>query len=454
MVGLELPLNSNIVNGVANCCFIIVVAPLLSKLLEAAHNKSDTSELLLTGRLALGRGVTICRKRVDLARSWRKVALLLAVLGFLAVELVLGFVFTGFTATTIASVQGIASVPLKLGNFTSDETQRPCILYRDGQYEVSLPILRQNNTQECESRPLLRFPWTKDQNAMTPVGTRTANGSVQVTVRWYPSPLDLKDHQFIYGEAVDDPDRYQIFCYYSSSLKIGTCTCMYKRGAFLYIDYSTPSGFSTFPKPKNLLMSTSRLKIVSEYVENIVAYYKGIAFTFKSGEGGTLQLLIGTYAALAISQIFVPGSGEDLRDNVESFVNAFFRFGERQVWTKKRKQMTRVSSGWGIAAISCFIFSTSIILIVLMCSRQGCRYIKDVAQDDSAKMMSLATNILKYGQVDNDELVKMKLVITSSGDENHLSVEPKETASENCRVETSRPLKGFKSRGNHSKSRY
>jgi hypothetical protein len=184
-----------------------------------------------------------------------------------------------------------------------------------------------------------------------------------------------------------------------------------------------------------------------------MAYYKGIASTFKSGKGSMMQLLSGTVAALAISNTFVHGSGKKQRDNVEDFVNSFFRFGERQVWTKKRKQMTRVSSGWGIAAISCFILSTSIILIVLMCSRQGCRYIKDVAQEDSAVMMSLATNILKYGQVDNDELVKTKLVITSSGDENHLSVEPKETATENCRVEISRPLKGFRSRGTHSKSR-
>jgi hypothetical protein len=372
----------------------------------------------------------------------------------LAVELVLGFVFTGFTAATIASVQGIASVPLEPGNYTYEQTQRPCTIYRDRQYEVSLPIRQQNDEQVCESRPLLRFPWTEGQRAMTPVGTRTANGSAQVTVRWYPSRSDLKDHQFIFGEAVDDPDRYQIFCYYTESLKWGVCSCMYKIGTFLYIDYSITSDLPTFSKSKILLMSTSRLKIVSEFAENIMAYYKGIASTSKSGEGGTMQFMKGAYAALAIFQTFVTGSGDVQRDNVESFVNAFFRFGERQVWIQKGKQMTRVSIGWGIAAISCFFFSTSTILIVLACSRQGCTYIKDVAQENPAVMMSLATNILKYGKVDNDELVKTKLVITSSGDENHLSVEPKETASENCRVETSRPLKGFKLRRTRSKYVY
>jgi hypothetical protein len=61
-------------------------------------------------------------------------------------------------------------------------------------------------------------------------------------------------------------------------------------------------------------------------------------------------------------------------------------------------------------------------------------------------MMSLALNTLSYGKCHNKELFNPELMVTSNGDENHLSIVPKTLPSSTSPVDTKKPLNGLKRR--------
>jgi hypothetical protein len=446
---IEVPLSSNVVNGASNAILVLLAAPLWAKLLQYGHDKSDTSELLLTGRLALGKSITFCRKRVDLQRTWRKIMLALAMLAFLGVELMLGFVFNGFSASTAIIATGIASVPREPGNYTTREDERPCVKFSNSseQWEISLPILLADGVQDCESRALLRCPLTEIQESMTPVGRKAANRSADVAIRWQQNNgTDVKIGQFYYGEALSNPDVYQVHCIHFPSQEIGYCHSMYRIERFIYVDYSHLTGMATFTRPRILQMKTSRLKIDSEFADDLLAFYKGMGSTVTATDATLMQLLAVGNAVVSTSLTFISGSGVKQVDNFQSFVNSFFKFDRRKIWIVKEKEKTRISAEWGFATLACFVFSVTSILFVMMCSCHNKGYMRDVSQENAQVMMSLALNTLSYGKYHNKELLNPELMVTSNGDENHLSIVPKTLSSSTSPVDTKKPMNGLKRR--------
>jgi hypothetical protein len=370
--------------------------------------------------------------------------LALAILAFLGVELMLGFVFNGFSAQVSTPAAGIAAVPREPGNYTAREDERPCVRFRNMQWEIALPVLRPDGGQDCESRALLRCPFTEIQKSMTPVGTKAANGSADVAMRWYSNGTDVKVGQFYYGEALTDPDGYQVHCVYLPSEKSGYCYSMYQIEEYIYVDYVYVTGVATFTKPKTLQMKTSRLKIDSEFADELLTFYKGMGSTVTSTEATAYEIVAVVKAVVTTVATFVSGSGVTQRDNFQSFVNSFFKFGERNIWISTEKQKTRISNGWGLATLSCFVFSVASILFVIMCSRHNKGYLRDVSQENARVMMSLALNTSTYGKCHNKELLNPELVVTTNEEENHLSIVHKTSPLSFSRVDITKPFNGVK----------
>jgi hypothetical protein len=440
MVAIEVPVSSSILNGVVNSCFVLIATPLWGQLLQVGHNKSDTSELLLTGHLELGRGVKFCRLRVDLCRSWRKLVLLFAVLSFIAVELMLGFVFIGFSKNIARSVQGIASVPRNRGDYSSKEKQSPCTRFQNGQFDVSFPVLLPDSRQNCESRPLIRGVLTKDQRPMTPVTNRSANGTTEVAMRGWLSYEDGANLTQIYlGKAESTFVEYIVACIYVPTVEVAFCHCMYKYDGFLHADLSVIRNISAFTRPNTIHMRTSRLKFESEYAGAITEFYKGVSSTLSAKEVDGFLLLGALKILLTVHNLFYFDTVSKLRDNFESFVNEFFKFGEREIWTLVEKQVTRVSEVWGIATLCCLSFSLLCIVAVLLNSRHNRRYMRDVSQENAQVMTSLILNTLTYGKCHNRELLNPELVIQPRGNENHISLE-RERGNGLCRRVDTRKL--------------